>query len=510
MNISQKEIYIASTVAIALCVSVVLVLFRGLQASLIGAGMVFAMAIAYRFPRQGLWLFLIYMPFAGTVAYSFGSIYRAVGGMVVYSQDYILFHLAKDALYLPALFRIVFLTHPLQLYKSLKNNLKLILVSILILFGVCLLTLFLVNLPQQLSASGNSKPFLMGIMGLKILVGYVPLVACGYYLIRDRQDLRYLLRLQIIISLVCCGLCLIQYFLLTQGICDGNVNLPEPAFRRVTLQARCFVGGSLLYNPQLKLISLPGTFVAPWQWAWFLVASSFLTTAATVYESSLIWRILGLGAIALVLVASLISGQTTATLLVPIICFILLWVTEKNKKLLIYKLAIATFLAVLIANNFGVFGSTLDSIISRWNYTPPQDFIVNQFNWITQDGVSILGNGLGKAASAARKLGKIKLIETFYPRLLYEIGWLGTLVFLGVVSLITFTTFKICQSLRKSSLHSLGICLWLFILLISYNTFYYPLAIEPVNVYYWFFVGVLLKLPTIELIDREINHRADN
>ena len=188
----------------------------------------------------------------------------------------------------------------------------------------------------------------------------------------------------------------------------------------------------------------------------------------------------------------------------------MLWVTEKNKKLLIYKLAIAAFLAVLIANNFGVFGSTLDSIISRWNYTPPQDFIVNQFNWITQDGVSILGNGLGKAASAARKLGKIKLIETFYPRLLYEIGWLGTLVFFSVVSLITFATFKICQSLRKSSLHSLGICLWLFILLISYNTFYYPLAIEPVNVYYWFFVGVLLKLPTIERIDREINHRADN
>ena len=106
MNLSRQEIFIASTVAIALCVSVVLVLFRSLQASFIGAAMVFAIAIAYRSPRQGLWLFLIYMPFAGTVSYSLASIYKSVGGYISYSQDYALFHLAKDAFYFPALINI--------------------------------------------------------------------------------------------------------------------------------------------------------------------------------------------------------------------------------------------------------------------------------------------------------------------------------------------------------------------------------------------------------------------
>ena len=499
MNLSRQEIFIASTVAIAFCVSVVLVFFRSLQVSLLGAAIVCAVAVAYRFPRQGLWLFLIYMPFAGTVSYSFASIYKSVGGYVSYSQDYALFHLAKDAFYLPALFSLGLSSAPLKILKNVKDNLKPILIGILIVLSFCLLTLFFVNFPQQLSASGREKPFLMGILGLKILVGYVPLLFCGYYLIRDRHDLKYLFRLQIIITLICCSLCLGQYFLLTQGICPGNVNLAEPAYRRASLQARCFVGGSLLYNPAIRLISLPGTFVAPWQWAWFLIANSFLIAAATIYESSHLWRVIGFVAIALLLLTAMISGQTTATLLVPIIFFILLWVTEKDNKWLPYKLGIATFLSVLIANNFGVFGSALDSIISRWNYTPPQEFIVSQFNWIMSSGVSWLGEGLGRSASAARKLGEIKLIETFYARLLYEIGWLGTLAFLGVVSLISFYSFKAYRAIRNFPLRNLGVCLWLFILLISYNTFYYPLAVEPVNIYYWFFAGVLLKLPTIEL-----------
>jgi hypothetical protein len=41
-----------------------------------------------------------------------------------------------------------------------------------------------------------------------------------------------------------------------------------------------------------------------------------------------------------------------------------------------------------------------------------------------------------------------------------------------------------------------------FILFISYNTYYYPLDVDPVAVYYWFFAGVLLKLPDIDKQER--------
>ena len=329
-------------------------------------------------------------------------------------------------------------------------------------------------------------------------MGYIPFLICGYYLIRDRVDLVFLIRFHLILILICCILCVIQYCLLATGICPGNIDLVPPANTRATLQARCFVGGSLLYNPQQKLISLPGTFVAPWQWSWFLVSGSFFAMGAYLSESSRLWRIIGFITVGLVLIAAIISGQTTATLLVPIVLLILIVVTESNTKRLSLKLFWVILLLFLIANNFGVFGSALDSVIARWQYTPPQNFIVKQFTWISDTEIEMLGSGLGKATSAARRWGNIKLIETFYPSLLYQIGWLGTSVFFMLLSVTTIVTFKKYRCLQTKSFKRLGICLWIFILLISYNTYYYPLLVDPVAIYYWFFAGVLLKLPELE------------
>ena len=495
MNLTKQEIFIILTIALAFFVTTLLVILQGLQWGVMGGVAAIIMAFCYRYPRKALWLFLIYMPFAGTVAYSLDSVYRASGAYVVFSNTYVLVHLAKDIFYFPALIGIILASSWL---KQLRFNAKTILLIGVALLCVCLLTLFLVNLPQQLAESGNDKPFLMGLIGLKVLIGYIPCLICGYYLVRDRIDLSWLMRVHLIIILICCTLCIVQYGLLTTGICPGNTDLVHPANTRATLQARCFVGGSLLYNPEQKLISLPGTFVAPWQWAWFLISSSFLVMGTYFSESSRFWRTMGFITVGLVLVAAIISGQTTATLLVPIILLVLVLITEPNRNRLSLKLFSVILLLLFIANNVGIFGSALDSIIARWQYTPPQDFIVRQFQWINNEGINILGSGLGKATSAARKLGDIKLIETFYPKLLYQIGWLGTSMFFLLLSATTFVTFTKYRCLQSKSFKRLGICLWIFILLISYNTYYYPLLVDPVSIYYWLFAGVLLKLPELE------------
>ncbi|HHP7230007.1 MAG TPA: hypothetical protein ACFCUY_04005 [Xenococcaceae cyanobacterium] len=495
MNLTNQERFIAFTVAIAFCITTLLVILQGMQWGIMAGLTTIVVALCYRYPRQALWLFLVYLPFAGTIGYSLNSVYQASGAYITFTNTYVLIHLVKDVFYFPALIAIVIGSSYL---KKLRGTAKSILLAGLILLLVCLLTLFLVNLPQQLANPGTDKSFLMGIIGLKVLVGYIPFLICGYYLVRDRLDLSFILRLHLILILICCILCIVQYWFLVTGICLGNSDLVPPANTRVTLQARCFVGGSLLYNPQQKLISLPGTFVAPWQWAWFLIAGSFLAMGTYLSESSRLWRTISLITVGLVLVAAIISGQTTATLLVPIIFLILIVVTESNKKRLSFKLFWVILLLFLIANNFGIFGSALDDIIARWQYTAPQEFIIRQFSWINNTGIEMLGSGLGKATSAARRWGEIKLIETFYPKLLYQIGWLGTLAFLMLLTITNIVTFKKYRLLENKSLKRLGICLWIFILLISYNTYYYPLLVDPVAIYYWLFAGVLLKLPELE------------
>lgn len=496
MNLTSQERFIAITISLVFCLTTLLVMLQGLRWAMVGGIGVVIASICYRYPRKSLWLFLLYMPFAGTIGYALNSlVYKSSGAYVVLSNNYVLVNVVKDVFYFPALIGLIFTSSWL---KSIRKKAKIVLLLGTTLLLTCLLTLFLVNLPEQLSSPDTNKALLMGIVGLKSLLGYIPFLICGYYFVRDRIDLSFLMRFHLIVILICCLLCVIQYWLLTTGICSGNVDLIPPANTKVTLQARCFVGGSLLYNPQKDLISLPGTFVAPWQWAWFLISGAFLAMGAYLSESDRLWRIIGLIAVGFVLLAAIISGQTTATLLVPIILLVLVSITESNQKRLLIKLFWITLLLFVIANNFGIFGSALDSVIARWQYSPPQQFIARQFNWINHDGINILGLGLGKATSAARRWGDIKLIETFYPALLYQIGWLGTIVYFMLLSATTITTFYKYRCLKTQTFKRLGICLWVFILLISYNTYYYPLLVDPVAIYYWFCAGVLLKLPEIE------------
>jgi hypothetical protein len=74
----------------------------------------------------------------------------------------------------------------------------------------------------------------------------------------------------------------------------------------------------------------------------------------------------------------------------------------------------------------------------------------------------------------------------------------GVLAFLAFVTTLTYVTFKAYRSLRDITLRNYGAAFWVFVLFISYNTYYYPLDVDPVAVYYWFFAGVVLKLPVIE------------
>ena len=109
---------------------------------------------------------------------------------------------------------------------------------------------------------------------------------------------------------------------------------------------------------------------------------------------------------------------------------------------------------------------------------------------------------MGRATNSARVLGKTQLIETYYPKIMYEIGIFGTLAFLALVTTLTIICFRTYRSIKNRNFRSYGAALWVFILFISYNTYYYPLDVDPVAVYYWFFAGVLLKLPEIDRLER--------
>ncbi|MEL6468211.1 MAG: hormogonium polysaccharide biosynthesis protein HpsL [Cyanobacteria bacterium J06623_4] len=451
-------------------------------------GALMCLALSFKFQRLALYAFIIYIPFAGTVTY-------ALGGSSI-------LQIAKDIFYIPALIGVF------QFCR--KNNLPIILPKaikppLILLIIIVLMNVLLANIPDQIGQVNGKWPIIMAIWGIKILFGYIPLVACIYYLIRNKDDMLGLLRLQAVLVLIACSLGLIQYFMLLTGRCAGTTGVGEEMFR-ASLQAKCFVGGSLLYAPAVGQIRLPGTFVAPWQWGWFLISAAFFSFGTTFSDKSAFWRGVGLVSLVAVMIMAVISGQRIALVLVPsalIVLTILTGQVANLKRFIPIGILLAIIVSYLLANNPEVVQTRVDSLYSRWTASPPQQFIMEQFDQVWDQQRGIFGHGVGRATNSARTFAKTILIETYHPKLIYELGPLGLIAALSVYTALTVATFRVYRKTKDKNLRSYAASMWVFIFFISYCPYYYPLDVDPVGVYYWLAAGIVLKIPEIERQERE-------
>ena len=471
-----------------------------------------SLVLSYSYPRQALWFFLIYMPFSGTVTYSIG------GGSSV-------FQLAKDVFYIPALLGLV-----LECSRKRKPIFipKKLMPSFWIILAVSLIVLLVVNGYQQFLPHCDSLevrflpnpegglpirvpcrsgiPFLQGLLGFKVLLGYVPLIFCAYYLIEDKKELLFFGRLMVVIAIICCSLGIVQYWMLDSGRCIGTRGKSGDELFRASLEAKCLVGGSLLFTPEQGVIRLPGTFVSPWHWAWFLIGNSALTFTTAFSDPSWFWRMGGLAGMALVMVNAVICGQRIALAVVPTMILVLLILTgqiRNFKRFIPIALGLTLILGFAIINNPDILQERINSLILRWQASPPTAFMREQFDFAFRNTKGLLGRGLGAATNSTRIFGPVSLVETFHPKLIFEIGYLGTLVFMIFVTHLTILSLQDYLSLKDKTLRSFASCFWVFILIIGYFPYWYPLDTDPVAVYYWLLAGIIFKLPVIEQRERK-------
>jgi len=480
---------------VSLAVSILLLFVASPKLAIVGGAAAAILLLSYKYPRQALWAFLIYLPFSGTITYAIG------GGNAA-------FQVAKDAFYIPALIALIQSCKKKQLPLFIPKEM---LSTFSILLMMAMLTLIFVNGEMQLNPMNGDKPILQGILGLKVLIGYIPLIACTYYLLRTKKDLVFFSRMHVVLAIVCCLLGLTQYLLLQSGKCAGTRGMIGEELYKATLQARCLVGGSLVFSPEVKFIRLPGTFVAPWQWAWFLISNAFVTFASAFCDPSFWWRVIGLFGMALVFANAVISGQRAALVMVPVATAILLVLTGQLVNLKRF-IPIAAGLGILLfvgaAINPGIIEQRWESVVSRWNAAPPQKFLFNQLeqsnNFIIDRP---LGRGVGRATNSTRIFGTTQLIETFQPKLIYELGYPGMIAFQIMLLHLAFLTFRAYRSVKDKSLRSYGASFWVFVGFITLNTQYYPLDVDPVSVYYWVLAGAILKLPTIDKQVQDEKHQ---
>jgi hypothetical protein len=460
-----------------------------------------ALAFSFLYPRTALWIFLIFMPFNGTLTY------WVAGGNSA-------FQLAKDLIYFPALFGLILQCRKKRLPlligpPSLHLTLQILIICTLLTFFVVNVSFQLVPVCSELITRGcrlQGIPIAQGLLGFKIFLGYIPLIFCMYYLIEEKKHLIFLGRLLVVLAIICCGLALVQYWYLYTGKCQGTRGLVGDELFKASLNARCFVGGSLIYSPEVNTIRLPGTFGSPWHWGWFLIGNAGICFAAAFSDPSKLWRLISLIGLGLVTINAIICGQRLSFIAVPVLIIILLLLTGKFTNLKQF-IPIAAILTLLLWAGLSLFNpefiqARIDSFVGRWNHTPPHLFIQEQFIFGLRYG-AFIGRGVGYGTSSARIFGDISFIETYHPKVLFEIGVLGVTAYMVFLTHLVYTCFRAYRSLKDLDLRSFASSFWVIILVITYLPYWYPLDTDPISIYYWMFAGVILRLPVIDKQEKE-------
>jgi cell division protein FtsW (lipid II flippase) len=229
-------------------------------------------------------------------------------------------------------------------------------------------------------------------------------------------------------------------------------------------------------------------------------AAICFTTAFS--ETSFLWRVTGLSALGLVMLNAIVCGQRLAFALVPITIAILMVLTGQiaNLKRFI-PIGIGLALVMTIGLSFlnpAFVQQRFDSFVSRWNSSSPVVFLQKQFTDATDGPTRIFGKGLGAGTNSTRVFGPVALLETFHPKIVFEMGYIGLAAFMLFVTHLTILAFRDTRAVRDRYLRTVGSSFWVFLLIIGYFPYWYPLDTDPVAVYYWFMAGLIFRLPSLE------------
>ena len=89
---------------------------------------------------------------------------------------------------------------------------------------------------------------------------------------------------------------------------------------------------------------------------------------------------------------------------------------------------------------------------------------------------------------------------------MYEFGIPGLISFIAILMMIVRRGASTLMSLKDKDLHWIGNALFVFVVISAVDSFWYGFDQTPMNVYFWLFAGVLMKLSKL---DKDLSNKRD-
>jgi hypothetical protein len=342
---------------------------------------------------------------------------------------------------------------------------------------------------------------LVGAIGAKVWLLYIPLLFLGYHLVRSQGDLFRLLGLMSIGAVIPAVIGLVEVVLVHTGQAATVYNLYGESANDVTqnFSVTSYEGGGALHR-------VASTFSFQAQYYAFLVAMVAVTYAwsrGALAERS--GRFLGRLVWLLMIIAALLSGSRGAFIFVPLLVLLTVLLESGLSPRGLGRFVAPAALVAAAAATIGAASATVVSFATDLSRGYIADVFINGFRRALE--ITWVGLGTGTDTNASRYvIGQEDLFaqtggwfESWYVKLVLELGVLGLLLMLMLLTLLIRRGFAAHRRVHDPRLKAVSAALLAFLIWnLIYNVKGGWVDIDPVNVYFWLFVGVLLKLPRLE------------
>lgn len=339
---------------------------------------------------------------------------------------------------------------------------------------------------------------LVGLIGIKVWLLYVPMVYLTWNLVRDRSDLSRLLSVMVVAAIVPEAVGIIESVLIQTGRADLVYVAYGDAAGAVT---QAFADLSLPGGGHLRRV--PSTFSSVTQFVGFLMAMTAVGygwwrvrgASGTRPIAGLVWL--------LAPAAALLSGSRMPLLAIPVLVATIIVLDRGRRGRAIPAIALAAaFIAVA-----AVFEVSVPALVSASVQTATVEFD----HLVLGDGASALaalgGRGTGIDTAGARygysSPSEYALFhdwrEGWYVKALLELGVVGLAVVACLGAVLLSRVIRCHRALGDSPLRALSaaiVALLLWAAVASLKGQY--LDFDPLNVYIWVLLGLAFRLPVLE------------
>lgn len=365
----------------------------------------------------------------------------------------------------------------------------------------------------------NSPSLLYGLLGIKIYFYYAPLMFIGYSLIRNDEELRKFLHLNVLMAIV------VSAIGISQSVLGNNFLNPQnlaPELAELGNLQKVTASGEVFNLP-------PSIFVSSGRYTSYLPIAFLIALGAAGY---LLFytkrnRKLTYAAIGVIGVASLLSGSRGCSGSIAIATVLMVigflwgapWRWGQGHRMLkaIRRSAIAAAVALLLmfilfpnaaASRLEFYSETMipgsanyQAGFRAWDY-PLHNLMIafDEPNWLWGNGIGTTALGTQYVQKIVGKSAASNAVEEGFGTMIVEMGILAPILWIVWTGALLYYCWKVIRSLRETRFFPIALVIGWYAFMLLYQWTWGSLdAYEnyTCNIFLWLLVGVLFGLPEI-------------